>query len=402
MSSDDDKDWLVTTDFKNGKDYLVDIYAFLEIDREADAETIKKAYRERSQIYHPDKYQHLAPTFRIQTEQIFQNLQWAFETLSDPVKRAAYDKQLAEWKGPISTSGNWVYDPRWHSRITPIDEEFKQKFLPQITGYNPETHGLLEKLVAASPDDPELAKALDNSYGAQDSMLAVEEELRWKQAGIEEHSPEYRPNAGYLEEVRQQIAGTKETLETRAKENAKEHMLLAQSGQLKLLSAGGEDQTQALLADPDLEAKLVEAEIQRFSAAAEKIEEVAQRREAVIEKRFANLRGEYRPLQNKFYHRVIIGCGGEGHRMWRAVTFDRDFSVCREDNSISEEEMQKLTDDGEAIKMIEKGINVLFFDLRQGLDYWAQLEEALQRHSENLQKQEAKKWYNRIRKIFRR
>jgi DnaJ family protein A protein 2 len=59
------------------------LYETLEIDKNADAKDIKKAYRKLSRTHHPDKGG---------DEHKFKEINAAYEILSDPDKKAAYDK----------------------------------------------------------------------------------------------------------------------------------------------------------------------------------------------------------------------------------------------------------------------------------------------------------------------
>jgi curved DNA-binding protein len=62
-----------------------DYYAALGVPRDADAETIKKAYRKLARQHHPDVSQDAGAEAR------FKEVAEAYATLKDPEKRAAYD-----------------------------------------------------------------------------------------------------------------------------------------------------------------------------------------------------------------------------------------------------------------------------------------------------------------------
>eukprot|EP00928_Gymnodinium_smaydae_P038691 TRINITY_DN26632_c0_g3_i1.p1 TRINITY_DN26632_c0_g3~~TRINITY_DN26632_c0_g3_i1.p1 ORF type:complete len:984 (-),score=235.93 TRINITY_DN26632_c0_g3_i1:370-3321(-) len=68
---------------------MIDLYAQLEVERGADLATIKKSYRRLVLKYHPDKN----PEDREGAEERIRTINSAYETLSNPAKRAAYDAQ---------------------------------------------------------------------------------------------------------------------------------------------------------------------------------------------------------------------------------------------------------------------------------------------------------------------
>ncbi|NLY25220.1 MAG: DnaJ domain-containing protein [Bacteroidales bacterium] len=71
----------------------IDYYRILGIDRNASAEDVKKAYRKLARKMHPD----LNPNDK-EAHRKFQELNEANEVLSDPEKRAKYDKYGEHWK----------------------------------------------------------------------------------------------------------------------------------------------------------------------------------------------------------------------------------------------------------------------------------------------------------------
>ena len=60
-------------------------YDILEIERTADDAAIKKAYKKAALVHHPDKGG---------SDDMFQQVLEAYNTLSDAVKRADYDKVI--------------------------------------------------------------------------------------------------------------------------------------------------------------------------------------------------------------------------------------------------------------------------------------------------------------------
>ena len=77
-----------------------DYYEILEIDRNANADEIKKAYRKLAQKYHPDKNRGDGDS-----EEKFKEINEAYSILCDEEKRAAYDRFGHEGVGAFASGG---------------------------------------------------------------------------------------------------------------------------------------------------------------------------------------------------------------------------------------------------------------------------------------------------------
>lgn len=84
---------------------MIDCYAVLGVGRDASQEEIKEAYRERVLECHPDR---AAEGEEAAAKEEFLRVRKAFELLSDPQKRAAYDapdREATTDEGTDETSG---------------------------------------------------------------------------------------------------------------------------------------------------------------------------------------------------------------------------------------------------------------------------------------------------------
>jgi len=85
-----------------------DYYKILGVNKNAEKEEIKKAYRKLARQYHPD----VNPDNKA-AEEKFKELNEAYEVLSDPDKRKKYDQFGASWK-QYSRSGGRPEDYDWN------------------------------------------------------------------------------------------------------------------------------------------------------------------------------------------------------------------------------------------------------------------------------------------------
>ena len=98
-------------------------YVALGVDENADADAIKAAYRAKAKRVHPD----FNPS-PIATKQ-FHRLHEAYETLSDPETRAAYDRPWRNTTEPPKASSGFSWNPK--AKADPKPEPEKPKAKPQ-------------------------------------------------------------------------------------------------------------------------------------------------------------------------------------------------------------------------------------------------------------------------------
>jgi curved DNA-binding protein CbpA len=79
---------------------LKNYYDLLEIAPDSPAEEVKRSFRAQIARYHPDKVQHLGKEFQSMAADRAAELTEAYRILSDPQRRAEYDRAFAEVGAP--------------------------------------------------------------------------------------------------------------------------------------------------------------------------------------------------------------------------------------------------------------------------------------------------------------
>ncbi len=84
--------------FRSGRDKDKDYYAILQVHPLAEPEVIEAAYRRLSRKYHPDV------SGQADAGRRMREMNEAFEVLSDPARRRAYDRHLSFDGRPVSAT----------------------------------------------------------------------------------------------------------------------------------------------------------------------------------------------------------------------------------------------------------------------------------------------------------
>jgi len=102
-----------------------DVYATLGIPKNAAQDDVKKAYRSLAMKWHPDKN----PANKEEAERRFKEIAHAYEILSDPQKRAAYDHQSAYGGlGGTGWSGSSNFPTEYDFKFRDPDDVFREFF----------------------------------------------------------------------------------------------------------------------------------------------------------------------------------------------------------------------------------------------------------------------------------
>ncbi len=90
-----------------------DPYEILQVSRNAEIEVIEAAYRRLARKYHPDANPSQDATERMK------DINWAYEVLSDPIKRQSFDRRETSYRPTSSYDSTRSYDQRRQPRSPP-------------------------------------------------------------------------------------------------------------------------------------------------------------------------------------------------------------------------------------------------------------------------------------------
>ena len=245
-----------------------------------------------------------------------------------------------------------------------------------IPNYDPRSHALLEDKVKKGSTNIDVLIALDLSLMSKEALLWEQEEKLWRKIGTEKDFSVGKVGVEYHKMVKSELQAEREKIP----EKAKAHLSRASEGQVKLVDSEGTDKTKQWLANPELGIVEISLNLRRlFAEASPAIEKLAAERGQILLQRINLLDGEYRPKQYRLYPRLIV-CVDDGKtNTWREYKREGR-SRCSETETLSLEQLQKLTDLKEAKRLVKQCYSIMVLKLRQGLDIDEQIQEVVLKH----------------------
>lgn len=369
----------MTYEPQEGIDYLIDLYAVADVPQEVEQDELKQALNDRIKQYHPDRLEGLAPEFRAKGERMARLLNRAKKILLDPESRSQYDEVLIEWDGPLSNDGTPVITIGRHTRADAARKSPEEvdagitSQIPQIesmTGYSAPQLSFLEKMVEQAGDDvaDDLRAAYEEALLRQDRALAIEEANRGDLLSLPNmENTRYVATLDYAE-------AKVLALEAARKVYKDEFVTAALGGvsvRLALLSGENAPETSTALVSPesiDLPAY--------FDEQATKIKQIAEKRQAVVEKRLANYRPTYpeQELQTEAQPALALRFGS----VWLGFVVDaNEQSVNATD--IPEATRQLLAAE-EYAAAIKSGFNVITVEPLEQIDFHELIDAAVEQY----------------------
>ena len=84
----------------------MDYYKLLNVDRYASQDQIRRAFKKRALLYHPDRLHNKTDEEKVQAELMFKQVSHAHDILSDNPTRRQYDRECARQELDQARSNN--------------------------------------------------------------------------------------------------------------------------------------------------------------------------------------------------------------------------------------------------------------------------------------------------------
>jgi hypothetical protein len=249
----------------------------------------------------------------------------------------------------------------------------------ELSGNSTARLEFIERLIAKAGGeiDDDLRNEYEEALALKDAMLAAQEAERSKLLGLPDiEASGFEARLGYAQAIHEEIETAREreltTLRVRA---------LGGAGTRLALEAG---ESTDLVATPEqLDAITLPA---YYEPQAEKVLELAKEREAIVEKRLANLITELpeEDLQQSFQQTLIIGARTQsGYIKWVACTFDDPDPNAEQKVSVDpiHEESRNQLREERYPQIIKNGCGILIFEYLSQIDYEDQVITAMSKYA---------------------
>lgn len=177
-----------------------DYYEVLGVPKNASDEDIKKAYRKLGMKYHPDRHETEGEAIKKKAEESFKEAKEAYEMLSDPQKRAAYDQY--GHAGVDASSGGGFTDTTSTS-FTDIFRDFAEEQAAEKKKLEELKTRIKDAQVKVKPLYDQLKEARQVYTAFAAGMTSIQEDVQ----------SSFRPTAEIAEAAKDRIAALKRFVE---------------------------------------------------------------------------------------------------------------------------------------------------------------------------------------------
>ena len=367
---------------QEGIDYIVDFYAVVGVDSEADSSDINKAINRQLAQYHPDRLTGLAAEFRAKGERMARLLNKARGILINPDKRSQYDEIRTGWTGPLSKTGDpaitvtRAMQAEMAMKSTgEVEEEFitGDKRVDTLANYSQSRLDFLERMMEAAGDNvpDDLRQQYEEALLEYDRNLAIKEAQRGDLLGLTDLSKkQYNASLTYGEDVVLELEAAKvvqlrELRSIAIGKTARKLELL--SGEVATPSTELVDLTTIQLPD-------------YFDIVAEQVRTIATKRQEVVSKRLANFQPDYPELELQSEAKdFAIFCFVDGEKFtW--FTFAPNLDMGTFDSVDTPDEVLTLLQAKDYKAVIEKNFNVALLPVLEQVGLTDLLNEAINKY----------------------
>lgn len=392
----------------HGYHYLIDYYAILGGDeplpRDASPEEIEKAFKKQILLYHPDRARTLAKDIQDITKERSVLLNFAYQTLIDPEKRAAYDKKLAGFN-PRTISPDGVPILEMRDRRMDIDflvgcgvwegKENQLEVARKKHGYSEEAFDLIvQQYRSSEKPSPELKKAYIDAIKSKITYLSVVESILWDNAGVgnQEEIGGFYLDDVYLQKRRDQIGEVKQEIPNKVEAR----LLSLASGESPKMLIGPEGAVDSNFAQESIEElkeKLTERAMGRFESSVPELESTASQVADLFDELSRLTEWEYYPPEQRMFRKLLLLLEHDGKIvMQHPLEFDENIENVEEigEYNIGDSPTVEQLKSESGVKMvqdiIDSGTNVFMLHLDLDLEIGAQISDVVRTHGTTLHK----------------